>query len=122
MRFQSKTAKIIGICIAVIFLYWLFSKVAVLSLLSKSQSNIKDMNYCTVNGQTVPFRHLDNDLSVLNSSPVPAQQIVFDDREVWKKFWRQYGHGWLKEPDLDFSRNVMAGVFLGEKAPGYDIE
>lgn len=57
--------------------------------------------------------------NVKTKDAIPAQEKVFADSESWDEFWAKYGG---REPEVDFSTNLVAGVFIGAASPGHGVE
>ncbi|MEM2951181.1 MAG: protease complex subunit PrcB family protein [Nitrososphaeria archaeon] len=67
----------------------------------------------------INFNRLDT--RQLKPDRIPAQNIIFTNKEQWKEFWAKYGSG--VEPEINFEKYIAVGVFLGEKPnPGYGVE
>lgn len=71
----------------------------------------------------LPFQEIDSHgfNELLNPENIPAQKVIFRDQKSWQMFWEKYG----KEaaPQIDFTKYVVVGVFLGPKPnPGYGVE
>lgn len=69
----------------------------------------------------INFKRLNTSEFGLKANLIPAQKIIFYKKEQWKDFWIKYGSG--IEPQIDFEKYIVAGIFLGEKPnPGYGVE
>ena len=67
----------------------------------------------------ISFREVDS--KGLNPENIPAQKVIFRNQKSWESFWEKYG----KEaaPQIDFTKYIVVGVFLGVKPnPGYGVE
>jgi len=61
------------------------------------------------------------------SAVTQERQAVFRHAEAWERFWKNglvpYAPQWAQVPGVDFTRDMVIGVFLGERAdPHYDID
>lgn len=51
-----------------------------------------------------------------------ARHVVVRDAAAWRKLWHEHGVTKLP-PEVDFSRNMVVGVFLGSRpSSGYQVE
>jgi hypothetical protein len=46
-----------------------------------------------------------------------ARQVAVSDREAWAALWREHAPG-RPLPEVDFSKEIVAGVFLGTRPNG----
>jgi hypothetical protein len=50
------------------------------------------------------------------------REVAIPDREAWAALWRQHAPG-RPLPEVDFSREIVVGVFLGTRASaGFEVE
>ncbi len=69
----------------------------------------------------INFKRLNTGEFELKANLIPAQRIISHNEEQWSDFWAKYGTG--IEPQIDFEKYIVAGIFLGEKPnPGYGVE
>lgn len=55
-----------------------------------------------------------------NTGIAESRKLVIQDNETWATFWSQLGVG--ERPQVDFSRNVVIAVAMGQRSSGgYDI-
>ena len=66
-----------------------------------------------------PARSLDRGVQ---SEVGAARQVTVRDREAWTTLWRAHGSS-RPLPDVDFSREIVVGVFLGSRpTAGFAVE
>jgi len=66
-----------------------------------------------------PARSLDRGVQ---SEVGAARQVTVRDREAWTALWRAHGSS-RSLPDVDFSREIVVGVFLGSRpTAGFAVE
>jgi hypothetical protein len=58
-----------------------------------------------------------------NSGVINTRSIVIRDQAAWNTLWREHNKSNVNIPTVDFSKNMLIGVFLGERSSGcYGIE
>jgi hypothetical protein len=71
-----------------------------------------------VTGPPPPFRSIDNGTMSQVSTP---RQVTVRDGAAWAALWRAHSFG--PRPEVDFSREMVVGVFLGTRpTAGYAVE
>jgi hypothetical protein len=51
-----------------------------------------------------------------------GRQVTVRTAAEWKALWKDHAPA-MKMPDVDFSKNMVVGIFLGSKpSEGYDVE
>jgi hypothetical protein len=70
-------------------------------------------------GVVPPARSLDKGST---SDVAAARQVTIRDRDAWMALWRVHGSS-RPLPDVDFSREMVVGVFLGSRpTAGFAVE
>ncbi len=86
---------------------------------NNGQKTIKDKNREKCEGSGMAFNTI---LRGSNSSIKQDQNRVIDDDREWQQLLQQLKGNKSKFPDMDFSKNLLIGVFQGQKpTSGYGI-
>ncbi len=94
-------------------LWWLL--VVVLALGCQRE---EPLLHTSLTGRTVPFRTLPGE-RVRSTEVAPIRTVIVEEAD-WVTFWATAGTG--APPEVDFSRESVAVVFLGERPnPGYTV-
>lgn len=68
---------------------------------------------CTSLAQTVPFTNVASGVSSQIDEP---REVIIRTQADWQTFWKT--HSTQPAPVVDFSRSIVAGVFLGMRPTG----
>lgn len=73
------------------------------------------VEFVKVNTQLVDFRTLGQDTRTQITTP---RKLVIRDSAAWEQLWKEAAGSDVKPPAVDFSKEMVIGVFLGAKPNG----